>query len=283
MTGNLDLHIHTTASDGSDSPAELARRLGGLKLFSVTDHDTIDGALAMEPLVPAGIGYIRGVEFSCVFPGGKCHILGYGYDPANPVFRAALQEGAQLRQEKLRRRLAHLQERFGIAFNEEELHWLHSLSSPGKPHLGRLLLNRGLAPDLNSAIRTYLSGVPGRDRIEAKTAIEAIRAAGGIAVWAHPLGGEGEKRLTRAEVEARLEILTGLGIQGLECRYSRYSNADEALLLGFARSHGLLVTGGSDYHGSNKKGIELGQLGAEHGDWSIDTAPLSGIILQNAP
>ena len=283
MTGKLDLHIHTSASDGSDSPAELARRLGGLKLFSVTDHDTIDGALAMEPLVPAGIGYIRGVEFSCVFPGGKCHILGYGYDPANPVFRSALQEGAQLRQEKLRRRLAHLQERFGISFNEEELHWLHSLPSPGKPHLGRLLLNRGLAPDLNSAIRTYLSGVPGRDRIEAKTAIEAIRAAGGIAVWAHPLGGEGEKRLTRAEMEARLEILTGLGIQGLECRYSRYSNADEALLLGFARSHGLLVTGGSDYHGSNKKGIELGQLGAEHGDWSIDTAPLSGIILQNAP
>ena len=281
MTGQFDLHIHTTASDGSDSPAELARRLGGLKLFSVTDHDTIDGALAMEPLVPAGIGYIRGVEFSCVFPGGKCHILGYGYDPANPVFRSALQEGAQLRQEKLRRRLAHLQERFGIAFTEEELHWLHSLSSPGKPHLGRLLLNRGLAPDLNSAIRTYLSGVPGRDRIEAKTAIEAIRAAGGIAVWAHPLGGEGEKRLTRAEVEARLEILTGLGIQGLECRYSRYSNADEALLLGFARSHGLLVTGGSDYHGSNKKGIELGQLGAEHGDWSIDTAPLSGIILHH--
>ena len=283
MTGQFDLHIHTTASDGSDSPAELARRLGGLKLFSVTDHDTIDGALAMEPLVPAGIGYIRGVEFSCVFPGGKCHILGYGYDPANPVFRSALQEGAQLRQEKLRRRLAHLQERFGIAFTEAELHWLHSLSSPGKPHLGRLLLNRGLAPDLNSAIRTYLSGVPGRDRIEAKTAIEAIRAAGGIAVWAHPLGGEGEKRLTRAEMEARLEILTGLGIQGLECRYSRYSNADEALLLGFARSHGLLVTGGSDYHGSNKKGIELGQLGAEHGDWSIDTAPLSGIILQNVP
>ena len=283
MTGPFDLHIHTTASDGSDSPAELARRLGGLKLFSVTDHDTIDGALAMEPLVPAGIGYIRGVEFSCVLPGGKCHILGYGYDPANPVFRSALQEGAQLRQEKLRRRLAHLQERFGIAFTEVELHWLHSLSSPGMPHLGRLLLNRGLAPDLNSAIRTYLSGVPGRDRIEAKTAIEAIRAAGGIAVWAHPLGGEGEKRLTRAEVEARLEILTGLGIQGLECRYSRYSNADEALLLGFARSHGLLVTGGSDYHGSNKKGIELGQLGAEHGDWSIDTAPLSGIILQNAP
>ena len=278
MTGQFDLHIHTTASDGSDSPAELARRLGGLKLFSVTDHDTIDGALAMEPLVPAGIGYIRGVEFSCVFPGGKCHILGYGYDPANPVFRSALQEGAQLRQEKLRRRLAHLQERFGIAFTEEELHWLHSLPSPGKPHLGRLLLNRGLAPDLNSAIRTYLSGVPGRDRIEAKTAIEAIRAAGGIAVWAHPLGGEGEKRLTAEQFEAQLETLLGYGIRGMECWYPRFTLEEVHLLMERAAEHGLIVTGGSDYHGKNRSDLHMGMLNAEGESCTIDWQGLSDVL-----
>lgn len=281
MTGKIDLHIHTSASDGSDSPAELARKIGGFTLFSVTDHDTIDGALAMEALVPAGVGYIRGVEFSCVFSGGKCHILGYGYDPEHPLFRAALLEGAALRQEKLRNRLAHLQENFGIELTGEELRWLHSLQSPGKPHLGRLLLKRGLAADMNSAIKTYLSGVPGRDRIEAQTAINAIRAAGGIAVWAHPLGGEGERRLTRWELESRLEILLGMGIQGMECRYCRYTNAESELLVSLARARGLMVTGGSDYHGINKKGIELGQLGAESGDWSIDTAPLSGIILHH--
>ena len=116
MAGNIDLHIHTTASDGSDSPAQLAQKVvaAGLRLFSVTDHDTIDGALAMEPLVPDGVLYIRGVEFSCVSPGGKCHILGYGYDPAHPAFRAALAEGRQLRLNKMRLRLQQLQRRLPL-------------------------------------------------------------------------------------------------------------------------------------------------------------------------
>ena len=277
-----DLHIHTAASDGSDSPASLSQKVlkAGLELFSVTDHDTIDGALAMEALLPAGISYIRGVEFSCVSPGGKCHILGYGYDPAHPVFRAALQEGSQLRRKKLENRIIHLREKYGIPLTEEELQWLRSLKSPGKPHLGSLLLKRGLAPDRGAAIKSYLSGVPGRDRIDSKTAIDAIRAAGGIAVWAHPLGGEGEKRLTEEEFSSRLAVLVSEGIQGLECCYSRYSQEEAQLLLSHARARGLIATGGSDYHGSNKKGIELGQLGTVSADWSIDTAPFSGIILQ---
>lgn len=279
-----DLHIHTAASDGSDSPAALAQKVreAGLELFSVTDHDTIAGALAMEALIPEGVGYIRGVEFSCISPGGKCHILGYGFGPEHPAFLAALEEGAQLRREKLERRIVHLREKFGIVLTEEELRWLHSLKSPGKPHLGKLLLERGLAPDRGSAIRRFLSGVPGRDRIDAKTAIDAIRLSGGIAVWAHPLGGEGERRLAEAEFAALLAVLTADGIQGLECHYSRYSRAESELLLGYARARGLIVTGGSDYHGVNKKGIHLGQLGTENADYSIDTALFSGIILQKA-
>ncbi len=277
-----DLHIHTAASDGSDSPAELAQKVreAGLELFSVTDHDTVDGALAMEALIPEGVGYIRGVEFSCISPGGKCHILGYGFDPTHPRFLAALDEGTRLRREKLERRIVHLREKLGIVLTEEELRWLRSLKSPGKPHLAGLLVERGLAPDRGSAIRRFLSCVPGRDRIESKTAIDAIRAAGGIAVWAHPLGGEGEKRLTEIQFEQQLAVLLAAGIQGLECRYSRYSPAESELLLGYARACRLIVTGGSDYHGVNKKGIALGQLGTEAGDWSIDTAPFSGIILQ---
>lgn len=277
-----DLHIHTAASDGSDSPAELAQKVreAGLELFSVTDHDTVDGALAMEALIPEGVGFLRGVEFSCISPGGKCHILGYGFDPTHPRFLAALDEGTRLRREKLERRIVHLREKLGIVLTEEELRWLRSLKSPGKPHLAGLLVERGLAPDRGSAIRRFLSGVPGRDRIESKTAIDAIRAAGGIAVWAHPLGGEGEKRLAEAEFAALLAVLTADGIQGLECHYSRYSPAESELLLGYAHACRLIVTGGSDYHGSNKKGIALGQLGTEAGDWSIDTAPFSGIILQ---
>ena len=114
MTSYVDLHIHTTASDGSDTPAELAQKVkeAGLRLFSVTDHDTLDGALEMEALVPEGVRYIRGVEFSCADPAGKCHILGYGYDPSHPALCAALEEGRQLRWNKMVLRLERLRREF---------------------------------------------------------------------------------------------------------------------------------------------------------------------------
>ena len=152
MLGNFDLHIHTTASDGSDTPRALAGKLAGLELFSVTDHDTIEGALAMEDLVPEGVRYLRGVEFSCITPAGKCHILGYNYDPDCPQFRAALNEGRQLRLEKLQRRLDLLKTEFGIDLTEAELSGLKNQNSPGKPHLGRILVDRGLASKLDEAI-----------------------------------------------------------------------------------------------------------------------------------
>ena len=280
MASTIDLHIHTAASDGSDSPAQLAAKAAaaGLRLFSVTDHDTVDGALEMERLVPEGVRFVRGVEFSCVSPAGKCHILGYGYDPEHPAFRAALEEGRQLRREKLERRLLRLREEFGIVLTEAERAWLLSRRSPGKPHLGRLLLDRGLAPDLDAAIRTYLRDVPGRDRIGAETAVRAIAASGGLSVWAHPLGGEGEARLTRERFAAQLRMLLEYGIRGLECWYSRYDMADVRFLLEQATIHGLAVTGGSDYHGVNKAGLELGMLNTEGVEWTVDSDFQYGII-----
>ena len=217
MRNLFDLHIHTTASDGSDTPAELLEKIraAGLELFCVTDHDTVGGALEMERLVPAGVRFIRGVEFSCVSPAGKCHILGYGYDPEHPAFRAALEEGRQLRLSKLERRIRRLEEDHGVVLTGAERAWLWGQNSPGKPHLGRILLERGMAPDLNRAIRDFLGSVPGRDRIEAETAVRAIGKSGGISVWAHPLGGEGEKRLTREKFDAQLRTLLGYGIRGM--------------------------------------------------------------------
>ena len=277
MVSKVDLHIHTTASDGADSPRVLAEKIAaaGLELFSVTDHDTIAGALEMEKIVPRGVRYIRGVEFSCVSPAGECHILGYGFDPDHPAFRGALEEGRRLRLEKLDRRLEQLKRDHGIELTDAERGWLLSLGSPGKPHLGQIIRNRGLAPDLDGAIRNFIRDVPGRDRIEASMAIGAITAAGGFPVWAHPLGGEGEKRLTEEKFESLLETLLGYGLRGLECRYSRYGRKESEFLLGHAARRGLVPTGGSDYHGSNKKDIQLGQLGCE---WTVDTENLYGII-----
>lgn len=271
----MDLHIHTTASDGTDSPGELLRKLraAGIRVFSVTDHDTVAGALEMESLVPEGMRFIRGIEFSCVSDAGKCHILGYGYDPEHPAFLAALEEGRQLRLEKLERRILHLRERFGVELTAEETAWLRSLPSPGKPHLGQLLVNRGLAPELGTAIRTYLGGVPGRDRIDAGTAARAILAAGGTPVWAHPLGGEGEKRLTPDRFEAQLRTLLDHGIRALECWYSRYTMAEVRFLTAKAEEHGLAVTCGSDYHGDAKPDIRLGMCNCEGIDCPILKEP----------
>ena len=277
MASKADLHIHTTASDGADLPRVLAEKIAaaGLELFSVTDHDTIAGALEMENIVPDGVRYIRGVEFSCVSPAGKCHILGYGYDPDHPALLEALAEGRRLRLEKLDRRLEQLRRDHGIVLTVAERSWLMSLGSPGKPHLGQIIRNRGLAPDLDGAIRNFIRDVPGRDRIEASMAIGAITAAGGFPVWAHPLGGEGEKRLTEEKFESLLQTLLGYGLRGLECRYSRYGRKESEFLLDHAARLGLTPTGGSDYHGSNKKDIQLGQLGY---DWTVDTEKLYGII-----
>ena len=280
MNHKVDLHIHTTASDGSDSPRVLARNISdsGIGLFSVTDHDTITGALAMEPLVPEGVRFVRGIEFSCADPAGKCHILGYGYDPDHPVFRAALAEGRQLRLAKMALRIEALARDHGVVLTDGELQWVMSHESPGKPHLGKVLMDRGLAPTLDRAIRDYLRDVPGRDRIDAKTAVEAITAAGGFPVWAHPLGGEGEKRLTPERFSRLLQVLLGYGIRGMECWYSRYSMADVDFLLEQADRHGLTVTGGSDYHGTNKQDLPLGRLNTDGAPWMVDTDALYGII-----
>ena len=277
MENIIDLHIHTTASDGADTvPALLEQiRTAGIRIFSVTDHDTIDSALEMEALVPDGLHYIRGIEFSCITPLKKCHILGYGFDPNDPVFREALEQGIRLRQEKLERRIAFWEDRFGIVLTPEEDRWLRSCRSPGKPHFGRIILKRGLAPNLRTAIRNYVNPCKlGNDRIDAAVAIDAIVHAGGIPVWAHPLGGEGEKRLTPAEFQAQLAHLTACGIRGLECHYSRYTRQEAAFLTEQALANGLLISGGSDYHGNNKPNLHLGKLSEED-----DTVPLSALTI----
>lgn len=273
MVSTIDLHIHTTASDGSDCPALLLQNLrkNGITTFAVTDHDTIDGALEMEKLVTPEFRFIRGIEFSCETPAGKCHILGYGFDPSHPAFQAALNEGKALRQEKLETRVRYLRETLGIELTEEENRWLRSLESPGKPHFGKIVVSRGLTDSIDIAIRKYINPCKvRRDRIEAETAVKAIAAAGGIPVWAHPLGGEGEKRLTEEKFRAQLETLLAYGIRGLECHYSRYSREDSAFLTTQAVLHDLLISGGSDYHGTNKQNLNLGQLSADGTDVQKD-------------
>ena len=243
MPGQIDLHMHSTASDGTDTPLQLAEKVkaAGIKAFALTDHDTVAGAEELLNHLPEGVAFIPGIEFSCRMDTGKCHILGYHCDTAHPAFQAALRQGADLRKRKLDQRLEFLRGR-GVTFPSEELDGLRRLPSAGKPHLGNLMVRYGYAASLTEAIREVLDLCPSSSsRIPAETAVEAILASGGVPVWAHPLGGEGDK-------ETGLEQFT-------------------AMLDEIAQEHGLFISGGSDYHGTNKS-IALGTLNADGQDVS---------------
>lgn len=266
MPSTVDLHIHTTASDGSCTPQELLRSLRqyGIDTFAITDHDTIEGAVEMLSLVPPDMRFVPGVEFSCRSAVGKYHILGYGYRPDDPLLAAAIEAGRQLRRNKLGARLHYLADVHGIRFTEDEVAWLYSQKSPGKPHLGKLLLRRGLGrtpEDMKGVLDTYISPFKGEDdRIPLEMATEAIRHAGGVVVWAHPLGGEGRRHKTPKQFAPLLQDVLSAGVQGLECWYSRYNDEENAFLLQQAKAHGLLISGGSDFHGSPKPDLLPGIL-----------------------
>ena len=267
MAGTVDLHIHTTASDGTDSPENLLQNLqkAGINIFAVTDHDTIRGAMAVKRIIPRGFRFIQGIEFSCWTQGGhRCHILGLNYDENNLDFQAALRTGDELRHRKFHRRIEILKSDFGITFTDDELDSLLKIPSVGKPHLANLLVAKGLAANRQEAIRNYIDKCKaGPSRIDAGLAVRAILSAGGIPVWAHPLGGESERELPEDMFMVVLNELISFGLKGLECWYSKYESRKCEWLTKQAQRRGLFISGGSDYHGTNKT-VPLGKLNAEN-------------------
>lgn len=255
-----DLHIHSNCSDGSDSVKELAGKIkqAGIDVFSLTDHDTVEGCREMEKLLPQG--FIPGVELTCLCGEIKCHILGYGIDIENPELTALIEKGKQLRRQKLETRIKYLREKWNIELTPDELDWLYSRKSVVKTHLANILVNRGLADNNIDAMKKYLDGCKtGNTRFDGQEAINTIKQAGGIAVWAHPMGGEGERHLSKEEFLPRLEAMKSYGIQGLECFYSRYNKEEIEFLVNCAQTNNLVITSGSDYHGTNKN-IPLGKI-----------------------
>ena len=236
----------------------------GITIFAVTDHDTIRGALRMKRIIPPGIRFIQGVEFSCRANSGKCHILGLGYDENNPAFQDALRTGDNLRHDKFYLRIKLLREKFGIDFTDDDIDSLLRIPSVGKPHIANMIVMKGYAASRQEAIDRYIDKCrTGVDRISAEMAVKAVISAGGIPVWAHPLGGEGERESTEHEFRTTLRELAGYGLKGLECWYSKYPAMTCRRLAGVAERSGLMVSGGSDYHGANKN-IPLGRLNSDN-------------------
>ena len=261
----LDLHMHTTSSDGTDGPEELLDKLTGLgfRTFSVTDHDTYECCEKLPPLLAdrPGIRFTLGVEFSCKDPLGKYHILGYHFDPAAASMRQIVEEAHDNRVFKVLARLRFLRENFHFEFSHDELDELMAHPNPGKPHIGNLMVKKGYAPDRTTAINDFINLYHGKTRYLAPDhAIQAILSGGGIPVLAHPIFGDGGQDLGPEELTERIDRLRGFGLAGLECYYSRNTKEQTDMLLALANERGMYATAGSDYHGKNKT-VALGSTG----------------------
>jgi hypothetical protein len=258
----IDLHTHTCWSDGADSPEELVAnaRAAGVSVLGLTDHDTLDGlAATAEAAAAAGIAFWPGVEISTSLPldGDRrlpIHLLGYGVDPDHAELQSVLAGHARARVfrigqmlEKVNRLIA---EREGIAeaISPGRVLAIAGTGSVGRPHLARALVEAGYARDINDVFARFI----GRDApayvrraaVDTEASIRLLRRAGGVPVLAHP--AEYEDRLPLDELYPRL---AAAGLLGAEADYGDYAAASRDRLRATAHRHGLIATGGSDYHG----------------------------------
>jgi 3',5'-nucleoside bisphosphate phosphatase len=255
----IDLHIHSTASDGSLSPAAVvaAARAGGLHVIAIADHDTIGGVADAQLAAHGELHVIPALELSTYDTGAEYHILGYFVDPSNPrlVEHGARASGArEIRMRGMIERLANI----GIRLEFE--HVLAAAGtkpeSIGRPHLARALVERGHVTTVSEAFDRFIGDqgpafVP-TALITPFEAIDIIHEAGGVAVWAHP---------RQETLLAALPALVTHGLDGLECYRPRLNHADTERISAAAARAGLFVTGGSDWHG-----VWQGRLG----DFSVE-------------
>lgn len=256
----IDLHVHSTASDGTLTPSEVAEyaKEKGLYAFALTDHDTVDGIEEAVKAAGDGIIVIPGIEISADFNGTDIHILGLNIDYGNEEFLARINECKQLRTERNKKMIQKMND-LGFPITEDIINERYGRdSSITRAHFARYLLDEGFVKTKEEAFEKYLNkGGPcyvSRVQMTPKCAIEIILKAGGHPVLAHPL----LYKLDKERVISLIDYLRGLGLEGLEAIYSRNTGEDDEFLAGIANRFGLYVTGGSDFHGSNKPDIDLG-------------------------
>lgn len=260
---NPDLHMHSVYSDGTDAPRELLQsvRAAGLDIFALTDHDTAEGCASVRALLePGDAAFVEGIEFSCRDGQGKYHVLGYGFDAEKPSIRAATDFAHHIRVLKMQNRFGYLAERYGFTFTEEERAQLLALKNPGKPHFAAMLLKKGYVKTKSEGFEVFSGYRDTEPLLTPEDAIDAIARAGGIPVLAHGILADGSKNLSLEEIEGRVARLKAAGLLGLECYYSTFTPRQRECMLTLAERHGMLVTAGSDYHGTNKT-VHLGQTG----------------------
>lgn len=256
-----DLHLHSACSDGTDTPRELLQRVRekGLDLFSLTDHDTAEGCVAIRDLLqPDDPHFVNGIEFSCKDARGKYHILGYGFDTENNSIREVIAFTHGVRVRKAESRFRYLQDNYGFTFTDSECHEILSLCNPGRPHFASLMMKKGYVTDRMDGFAVFEGYHSTEPSLAPENAMEAIRLAGGLPVLAHGVLADGSQDLTQEEVDARIRRFIPHGLMGVECYYATFTPRHKKIMLSLANKYDLLITAGSDYHGTNKA-IALGQ------------------------
>lgn len=257
----IDLHAHTTASDGSSTPTELVAlaKSVGLSAVAVTDHDTAGGcAEAVAAGADMGIEVVPGIEISVDYPQGEFHLLGYFIDYTHPEFLGRityLQENRFNRNGVMLRKMREI----GFDITMEDIEAESGGGQIGRPHMARALLKKGYVGSVQEAFDRYLADgrplhVP-KVKLSPKEAIDLVHLGGGVAVLAHPKFMEFP---TEEGLDAEIAGLKEAGLDGLECYYSQHTEAETGQYLGLARKYGLAVTCGSDYHGVSKPTVPLG-------------------------
>lgn len=256
----IDMHVHSSASDGTFAPSALLAeaKKAGLSAMALTDHDTMDGieeaAAAAKEL---GVELVPGVEFSTEYHGHEIHVLGYYVSPEYPRLKAKLEEFRDFRATRNVRMVKRLQEE-GFSITMGQLTEKFPDSVLTRAHIARYLCETGQIADIRTAFAEYLGEncrcYIQRPKISPTEAVTLIREAGGLAVLAHPVLCQ----LSEEELRQLILEMKEAGMCGLEAVYSENSESDERHMRRLAEEFGLLVSGGSDFHGKNKPDIKLG-------------------------
>ena len=262
----IDLHIHSTASDGTLSPGEILRLAEnlGLGAISITDHDTLKGSKELlEVAGSSDVRVISGIEISTIPPAsfavaGSFHILGYGIRLNDPVLNHTLETLQQARVNRNPLIIGRLNE-MGLDISIEEVIQASGEAQIGRPHIAQLMIQKGFVRTIDEAFDVYLGfnkpAYVEKYKLDCQKAIEMIIRAGGTAVLAHPflLGIPDESR-----TESLVAALKEMGLQGIEVYYPDHTCEHVQFYLKLARSYDLVITGGTDFHGAIKPDIQLG-------------------------
>jgi len=243
-----DLHVHSSASDGRYSPAEIVHKAvdNGLTVMALTDHDTVEG---IAPALAAGSEFdgftlIPGIEISTDVSNGEVHILGYFIDYTDQSFKTSLEKMRNSRYERARKMVEKLR-KLGCEIKWERVKEIAGSAAMGRPHIAEALLEKEYIKSFNEAFTKYIGyGCPAyveREKLTPAEAVQLIIRTGGLPVMAHPY--------TMTEPEALIRELKDIGLAGIETYYKDYSRKEVNSLLAIARKYKLVPTGGTDYHG----------------------------------